>query len=299
VTGRHGDQGPSADRKAQAHGNQTLREAVASGRDTLSGHSVSPRLDAELLLCEALGVPRAHLYAHPEVTLDPEPARRYRGLIARRARGESVAVLRGCREFWSLDLVIRPGVLVSRAETELLVETALERLGADPAQVVDLGTGSGAIALALASERPGWSLTATDRSPAALDLARHNAQHLGIPGIQWVLGEWLHPFREAAFDLIVSNPPYIAPGDPELEAAVLDHEPRSALLCADHGLEAIHAIVTGAPRILRPGGYLMVEHGHRQGPQVRALFEQAGLQRVETLRDLGDRERMSLGTRRT
>lgn len=294
----HSGPEPSTDREAQGRRPQTLRQAVDSGRDTLAGPSSSPRLDAELLLCQALGVPRTHLYAHPDATLEPGPARAYRGLIARRARGESVATLRGCSEFWSLELVIRPGVLVPRPETELLVETALNRLEASEARVVDLGTGSGAIALALAHERPAWSLSATDRSHEALSLARHNAERLGICGIHWVRGDWLDPFREAAFDLIVSNPPYIAPGDPELETAVSEHEPRLALISSLDGLEAIRTIAAAGSRALRPGGYLMVEHGHRQGAQVRTLFARAGLEGVDTLRDLADRERVTLGARR-
>jgi release factor glutamine methyltransferase len=252
------------------------------------------RLDAELLVARAAGLSRAALFAHDERELDADAVARLRDAIARRAAGEPLAYIEGRREFWSLDLQVTPAVLVPRPETELLVETALERLPANPQQVADLGTGSGAIALALAHERPRWQLTATDVSPAALEVAAANARRLRLDSIEFRLGRWCEPLAdrtgEHAFDAILSNPPYVDADDRALDA--LRFEPRSALVAADQGFADLFAIIRQAPRHLRPGGWLLLEHGAMQGPRVAAALVTRGFTRVGCLPDLAGRDRV-------
>lgn len=252
--------------------------------------------DAEQLLAHALGRERGWLYAHGDALVPDEVANLVEALARRRLAGEPVAYLVGRRGFWRLDLMVGPETLVPRAETELLVELALERLPGDrAARVADLGTGSGAIALALALERPRARILATDASAAALALARGNAVALGMrtPRVEFRQGDWWAPLAGEAFDLVASNPPYIAEDDPHLARGDLRFEPRAALASGPEGLDAIRAIVADAPAHLRPGGWLLIEHGRDQGAAVRALMVQAGLTDVTTARDLERRERVS------
>jgi release factor glutamine methyltransferase len=252
--------------------------------------------DAALLLAHALGKPRSWLFAHADDALGEAEATRFDGLLARRAAGEPVAYLTGSRGFWTLDLAVTAATLVPRPETELLVELALARLPADaPVRVADLGTGSGAIALAIASERPRAQVLATDASSEALDVARGNAARNGIGNVAFRHGSWLQPLGEETFDLIASNPPYIAEGDPHLAQGDLRFEPAMALSCGPDGLDAIRVIVRDAPACLRPGGWLLLEHGWDQGDAVRALLAAAGFADVATERDLEQRDRVSLG----
>lgn len=252
--------------------------------------------DAALLLAHALGKPRSWLFAHADDAVGEVEATRFDGLLARRAAGEPVAYLTGSRGFWTLDLAVTAATLVPRPETELLVELALARLPADaPVRVADLGTGSGAIALALSKERPRAQVVATDASPEALDVARGNAVRNGIGNVAFRLGSWLQPLGEDTFDLIASNPPYIAEGDPHLAQGDLRFEPAMALSCGPDGLDAIRVIVRDAPACLRPGGWLLLEHGWDQGDAVRALLAAAGFADVATERDLEQRDRVSLG----
>ena len=254
------------------------------------------REDAEPLLVHALGVDRAWLFAHATDPVAATDADRYRTLVARRRAGEPVAYLTGWRGFWTLELAVTPATLVPRPETELLVDLALARLPVDaPVRVADLGTGSGAIALAIASERPRAQVLATDASSAALDVARGNAARNGIGNVAFRLGSWLQPLGEDTFDLIASNPPYIAEGDPHLAQGDLRFEPAMALSCGADGLDAIRVIVRDAPACLRPGGWLLLEHGWEQGDAVRALLAAAGFADVATERDLEQRDRVSLG----
>lgn len=276
---------------------RTIREAVADATRAIGGDEA--RADAEILLAHALDCDRAWLFAHAPDPLPAEDASRYASLVARRAAGEPIAYITGRRAFWTLDLEAGPGVLIPRAETELLVELALERIPADAdARVLDLGTGSGAIALAIASERPRAHLVAVDASEVALGFARRNASAAGIANFEARLGDWFAPVAGESFDLVVSNPPYIAAGDPHLAAGDLRHEPSSALASGSDGLDAVRAIVAAAPGHLRPGAWLLLEHGHEQGAAVRQLLAAAGLADGFTARDLAGRDRTS-GARRS
>jgi release factor glutamine methyltransferase len=253
-------------------------------------------VDAAVLLAHVLGRQRSWLHAHGEDAVAEVDAMRYRELLARREAGVPVAYLTGSRGFWRFDLQVTPDTLVPRAETELLVELALERLPADrPLRIADRGTGSGAIALALASERPRSRVVATDASAAALAVARRNAEALVVGNVEFREGDWLAPLAGERFELIASNPPYIALGDPHLGEGDLRFEPAGALSSGDDGLDAIRAIVSAAPAHLVAGGWLLLEHGWEQGDAVRGLMERAGFSAVATGRDLEQRERVTCG----
>lgn len=265
-----------------------LRQAAAAGLD---------RLDAQALLLYALGRSphdRAWLIAHDGDALPPAAQPTWSTLLARRLAGEPMAYLLGHQEFFGLDLRVDSRVLVPRPDTETLVQWALDLLpglGAAP-RVLDLGTGSGAIALALASRRPGLDITATDASPGALAVAQANTRALGLT-VRFAAGRWLEAVPGQTFDLIVSNPPYIAEGDPHLPA--LAHEPGSALVSGPDGLDDIRAIVAQSARALHPGGWLLLEHGHDQAPRVRALLDDAGFGHVDSRADLAGIERCTGG----
>jgi release factor glutamine methyltransferase len=268
---------------------------LAALRERLGAASPSAALDAEILVAHAAGTGRSALAADPDRPLCPEELLALESLARRRLAGEPVAYLTGRQEFWSLELEVTPDVLVPRPETELAVERVLAALGdgGRPA-VLDLGTGSGAIALAVADERPDAAVTATDVSAAALAVAQRNATRLGLRNLRFLEGSWFDPLAGSRFDVIVSNPPYVAAGDPALVA--LAREPRAALLGGIDGLDAIEAIVSAAPSHLEPGGWLIVEHGAAQGAAVRAHFAAAGLAAVATRRDLAGHERVTEGT---
>ena len=270
--------------------------AVAALRERLAGASPSAALDAEVLVAHVLGVGRAALAAGPERALAPEELLTLESLARRRLAGEPVAYLTGRREFWSLELEVTPAVLVPRPETELLVERALAAIsGGERAAVLDLGTGSGAVALAVARERREAEVAATDVSAAALAVARRNAARLGLRNLEFVEGDWYAPLGGRRFDAIVSNPPYVAPDDPALDA--LGSEPRLALVADGGGLGALAAIAAGARLHLRPGGRLALEHGAAQGEAVRGLLADAGLVGIATHRDLAGHARVTEGTR--
>ena len=266
-------------------------------RATLGGGADAAR-DADLILSAALERPRAWLIAHDRDPAAPEQAHAARALAARRRGGEPIAYLLGRREFWSLDLDVSPAVLIPRHETERLVECALHRLppGA-AARVGDLGTGSGAVALALARERPRAAVVASDESRAALAVAARNVARHAPRRVRLVCARWLSAFAAERFEVLVSNPPYVAAADPHLARGDLPHEPRDALVSGADGLDALRALAAGAPRCLVPGGWLLVEHGAQQGAAVRALFAAAGLAAVATHRDLAGRERVTEGRR--
>jgi len=269
---------------------------LASAAARLEGVSDTPTLDAEILLAHVLGKPRAFLRARGDDAVTAPDHEQYRALLARRLAGEPVAYLTGRREFWSLDLAVGPGVLVPRPETELLVEIAVGALaGRRHPHILDLGTGSGAIALALAIEIPAAHITAVDASPAALDLARSNARRAGIENVEFLPGDWYQPVAGRRFDLIVSNPPYLAANDPHLRA--LGREPAAALVAGPTGLEALAKIASGAADHLRPGGIVILEHGSEQGPAVRELLTRAGLEAALTRCDLAGLERATLACR--
>ncbi len=260
-----------------------------------AAHIENPELDAQLLLAYVMGVPRSHLSSHAEISCEPSRAREYLDLVARRGAGEPVAYLVGRREFWSLELAVSPAVLVPRPETELLVERALI-LGPDAGgAVADLGTGSGAIALALASERPEWRVVATDVSAAALGMARANAVALGLARVEFRLGDWFAAITGESFDVLVSNPPYVAAADPAMSR--LGHEPRLALTPGDDALASLRTLAAGAAVHLTQGGWLLLEHGDSQGSQVRGALVVAGFRHVTSHRDLAGHERMTEGQR--
>ena len=252
--------------------------------------------EAEWLLSHVLGKSRSWLVAHGDDGLDAAAAGRFERLVARRVAGEPVAYLIGQRGFWQFDLTVTPATLIPRPETELLVELALDRLPGDRRwRVADLGTGSGAIALAIAYERPNAQVVATDASVAALDVARGNAGALKLSRIDFREGNWFEPLAGERFDLVASNPPYIADGDVHLEQGDLRHEPRAALASGADGLDAIRVLAAGAIAHLQPGGWLLVEHGWEQGGPVRELLRSVGLLEVKTARDLENRDRVTLG----
>ncbi|MFC4528575.1 peptide chain release factor N(5)-glutamine methyltransferase [Dyella halodurans] len=263
---------------------------------TQAALQLGDRLEAELLLVHVLDKPRSWLIAHADDALDAAQEAAYAALVERRRIGEPVAYITGLRGFWSFDLEVTPATLIPRPETELLVELALDKLPAKRAsRVADLGTGSGAIALALARECARAQVVASDASADALAVARRNAERLGIANITFVQGDWLAPLADQRFDLIVSNPPYIEADDPHLAQGDLRFEPASALASGHDGLDAIRRIVADARNHLEPGGWLMMEHGWNQGEAVRVVLAGAGFVEVFTAVDLEQRDRVSGG----
>ncbi|MFN9776189.1 MAG: peptide chain release factor N(5)-glutamine methyltransferase [Burkholderiales bacterium] len=270
--------------------------------DALLAASALPRLDARALAAHASGRPREWLIAHGDEPAEPAAAATFAAIAARRRAGEPLAYLVGGREFRGRRFAVSPAVLVPRPETEGLVDAALARLPAHRApRVLDLGTGSGAIAVSLALERPDATVVATDASADALEVARTNAAALGAARVDFGLGDWWQalPADAAPFDCVITNPPYVAEGDPHLLDAALGHEPRAALASGPGGLDAIEAIVAGAPARLVPGGWLLIEHGRDQGEAVRARLAAAGFVEVATLPDLQGLDRIGLGRRPT
>ncbi|MFE1816470.1 peptide chain release factor N(5)-glutamine methyltransferase [Metapseudomonas otitidis] len=259
--------------------------------------SPSPRLDAELLLAAALGKPRSFLHTWPERVVSGEAAERYASYLERRRQGEPVAYILGHQGFWSLDLEVAPHTLIPRPDTELLVETALALVTLPQARVLDLGTGTGAIALALACERLGWQVTGVDRISEAVALAERNRERLGLGNAAFRESHWFSALGAERYDLIVSNPPYIAAQDPHLAQGDVRFEPSSALVAGADGLDDIRLIVSQAPAHLNSGGWLLLEHGYDQAAAVRELLAREGFEAVESRRDLGGHERISLGRR--
>ncbi|QJD60314.1 peptide chain release factor N(5)-glutamine methyltransferase [Pseudomonas sp. gcc21] len=258
--------------------------------------SDSPRLDAELLLAHALNKPRSFLLTWPEHQPQPEQVERFQHLLQRRRAGEPVAYLLGQRGFWSLDLEVDSSTLIPRPDTERLVEVALERRVKQPARVLDLGTGTGAVALALAVERPAWNVTGCDSSASAVALSERNRQRLGISNAVFLLSDWFAGLAQSeAFDLIVSNPPYIAENDPHLAEGDVRFEPASALVSGPDGLGDIRHIVHAAPGYLQSTGWLLLEHGWEQAGAVRELLVARGFVEVQSWQDLAGHQRVSGG----
>jgi release factor glutamine methyltransferase len=266
------------------------------GKQELIATSETSGLDAEILLANVLNVSRSYLLAFSEREITPDESALFRKLIQQRKQGIPIAYLTGQREFWSLDLRVTPDTLIPRPETELLVELVLCEQNHSEKILADLGTGSGAIALAIAHERPAWKIYATDFSEKALQVAQLNAERLQLKNVIFQQGSWCAALPKIKFDIIVSNPPYIAFNDPALESNVLRYEPQSALIAAENGLAALRCIVMEAKAYLQPKGKLMLEHGSEQGALVRSLFAEEGYQDIETYRDLAGFERVTLAT---
>ncbi len=257
--------------------------------------SESPRRDAEILLEHVTGKARTFILAFGETALTADQHAQLSALLSRRKAGEPVAHLTGEREFWSLPLYVSAATLIPRPDTECLVEHALARLPATACRILDLGTGTGAIALALASERPDCQVTAVDVMPDAVALALRNVARLGFNNVKIQQSSWFDALVGQQFDMIVSNPPYIDECDPHLSQGDVRFEPLTALVAADEGLADIAHIVTVSRQYLTAGGWLLIEHGWTQAEAVRALFTQAGYERVETCQDYGGNDRLTLG----
>lgn len=256
------------------------------------------RLEAEILLAACLDKPRSHLYAWPEREVEPQLQERFAALISRRALGEPIAYLLGQREFWSLPLTVTPQTLIPRPETETLVALALEKMPEDaPLRIADLGTGTGAITLAIARERPRSKVIATDISPAALSVAKNNAARFGLDNVRFVCGSWCRALSVDAFDFILSNPPYVAESDPHLREGDLRFEPRKALAAGPEGLDELRQLIPGAHDRLRTDGWLIVEHGYDQGERVMQLMRTQGFREISDHADTAGLSRVTMGRR--
>lgn len=253
------------------------------------------RRDAEILLADCWGLTRSQLLARGGDSVPAGVISAFSSAVTQRSEGVPAAYLLRRREFWSLTFEVSPAVLVPRPETELLVQRVLALIHATNAEIADLGTGSGAIAIALAHERPYWSITGTDLSADALDVARRNGASLAGGRVRWSQGDWYGALARRRFDALVSNPPYIAENDPVLRGDGLRHEPRQALTPGGDGLAAFHTLINGAPRHLNPGGWLALEHGATQGEALRSLLVARGFTSVTSHRDLAGHERVTEG----
>ena len=271
---------------------QTIQEMLNEAAENLRV-SATAKLDAELLLAHVLQQPRTYLYTHQDVEVASAAATQFDALVARRAQGEPVAYITGKRAFWDLELEVTPAVLVPRPETELLVEAALDLIAKDSAAyVADLGTGSGAIAIALANSRPAWNIIAIDSSAEALAVAKANAYKHNVANLEFRQASWCDDLAPGALDLIVANPPYVAPGDPHLQDMSLSFEPLSALQAGQAGYADLFAIATGARDHLKPGAWLLLEHGYDQHEELSEKLQALGYIQVAGRKDLAGHWRM-------
>lgn len=271
----------------------TRQQAIEFAAARLTLVSDNPRLDAQLLVCHACDIEHAGLFAHPEIPLSRSEESRFSSCCSSRLQGTPLAHISGKKEFWSLEFVVNEHVLIPRPETELLVETALQCIAdKEGAKILDLGTGCGAIAVAIAKERSDCTVVAADISTPALKVARENAQRHGTD-ILFIHSDWYENVERHRFDVIVSNPPYIAKGDPDLDTHVAQFEPALALISGTSGLEAIEQIIGQAGQYLALRGHIVVEHGFRQGQPARQLLQQQGFVQVRTCQDLAGQDRVS------
>ena len=270
----------------------TIESSLSDAANALSAASESPRLDAEILLAWILDAARSYLFAHPEEALPHRQASTFSDAIKRREKGEPVAYITGSKEFWSMQLNVSRDTLVPRPETETLVEQALQRIAQDHAcHVLDLGTGSGAIAIAIASERPNAAIVATDSSNAALTIARQNASLHKLRNITFIEGDWTEPVAEEIFDVVISNPPYVNEDDPGLDS--LRYEPQAALTAGSDGLDAIRTIARDAKSVVKTNGWLVFEHGIEQQDAVADVLHQNGWTDIECIKDLAGHPRVT------
>lgn len=276
----------------------TIANTLSTATKQLSTVSNTARLDSEILLAHTLDITRAQLLARSNTILTTEQQALFQQLLERRLNGEPIAYIVGSQEFWSLPFKVTPDTLIPRPETELLVELALQQWSANSViRVADLGTGSGAVALALSHERPHWQIVATDNSTAALTIAQQNAANLNIQNVQFVLGNWCDALAAELFNLIISNPPYVSSNDPHLAQGAVCFEPRGALVGGADGLQDLRCIVQQAPKHLLSGGWLLLEHGFDQAAAVRTLLLAQGYTEVRSVYDLSRKERVSMGKR--
>jgi len=275
--------------------NPTVENAIATGANLLASSSDSAKLDAQVLLLNILQKPRSYLFTWPEKQLTGQQYQAFQHACERRLQGEPVSHITGCREFWSLQLEVNPTTLIPRPDTETLVELALECEVPKNAKVLDLGTGTGAIALALGSEMPTWDITAVDRIDDAVALAKRNQQRLAINNVTVEQSNWFSALKNKKFDLIVTNPPYIERDDVHLYQGDVRFEPLSALVADDAGMADIKQIITQSRDYLHASGYLLIEHGFEQSAAVRHIFNQMAFINVSTVKDLGNNDRVTFG----
>lgn len=272
------------------------------GADQLRSVSASAKLDAALLLAKVLQQPRTYLICHPQQVLTGQQKTEFLQFIDRRCQQEPMAYILGYQEFWSLSLRCSPAALIPRPESELLVEVTInlplykQHQNNTSPHLLDLGTGTGALALAIAKEQPDWNITGVDNSPAAIDLAKWNRDQLKLHQVDFIMSNWFSALGVHAFDIILSNPPYIAAEDPHL--ANLIYEPQTALVAGDHGMADIEQIIRQAKNYLQPGGYLLLEHGYQQKLATARLLQQHGYQQIKQLKDMADNDRVSYGMMR-
>ena len=272
----------------------TIQQILQTATQQMAAQHDTARLDAELLLAHVLHKSRAWLYTWPEHKLDAQQIAQFNQLVQRRAQGEPVAHLIGQQAFWSLSLQVTADTLIPRPETELLVEKALEQIPQGATwRIADLGTGSGAIVLALARERPHWEMYALDRAPACIDVARRNALRMKTGNLGFVLGDWSTAFADSSLDAIVSNPPYVNAGDPHLLSGDVRFEPLTALVAGNDGLDDIRQLIKDAQRVLKSGGHLLLEHAPQQTGHIHNLLKQMNFKDISTHRDLAGHERVS------
>jgi len=274
----------------------SIGSALSGATEALSKISDSPRLDAELLLARAIDIPRSYLFAHAEEELDRAGVERFQNTLKLRVDGLPMAYITGEKEFWSMTLMVSPATLVPRPETEILVNLVLQEIPrATKCRVLDLGTGCGAIALAIAKERPECDVVATDVSEDALAIARQNARQLSIPNIEFLHGDWIEPVKSDSFDLIATNPPYVPDEHPDLEK--LHNEPRKALVSGNDGLDAIRLIATNVAGIIKADGKLFIEHGDTQRDAVEEILGKAGWSGIALHKDLAGLPRVTVASR--
>ncbi len=274
----------------------TFSEAVTQAATQLSSVSDCAKLDAQLLLCYVCNIEQTTIIAHPNRPLNEQQQVQFKLAIRRRSHGEPLAYITGCKEFWSLNLIVNKHVLIPRPETELLVELTLKNIAnLTSPQILDLGTGSGAIAVSIAKERKDCLITASDNSNQTLEVANKNATQFDV-NISFIHSDWYESIPAQKFDVIISNPPYIAKNDPNLDHYVMEFEPTEALISADHGLEDIQKIISGANHYLSNKGYLFIEHGFQQHEEVRQLFKQHSFEKITTHKDLAGKNRVTSGT---